>query len=372
MFLKLHDILQQSSFFTNIPSKKDEKWRFSSLHNFLEKSYQTTSSHTDETFFTPTDRYWVYIKDGQLLKQVLPSTVHLRRHPIAYEVSNNPFACLASNKAPSPLELICYEDVEFGLYFENSKSSFINSHISIILKDHVSANIYMCYEGGEKSFISHASHIKLHPFSTLHLIQTQDLESDAVLITQNNHHLEEESCLKSFLLMRGGEYLHNFVHTDLHFKSEADISSLLISRRNEKHIFSCDIEHLADGTKSRVLSKQVAKEMSTCVFDANTIIHAKTKLCEARQASRALLLDDTAQIHSKPHLEIYSDDLKASHGSTIGQLDIEAIGYLVSRGISEEIAKKILITAFVNEPIEGIDEIHFKERVLKTLGEDDE
>ena len=369
MFLKLHDILDNSNFFQSVPSKKNEKWRFSSLHTLLEREYKTVSLPAQEIPFTPQDRYWLYIKDGQLIEHTLPSNVHIRQHPLSYEVVNNPFACLASREALSPLELMCYEDVEFTLYFDYSQDCFINSNINIILKDGVAAKVFMNYEGGENSFITHLSHIQLQPFTKLYLTQNQSLSSDAVFITQNSHHLQENSYLKSFSLLHGGEYLHNFLHADLHFNSEADISSLLLSHDKQRQIFSCDIEHFSDRSKSQVLSKQVLRGNSTCVFDANTSIHAKTKLTEARQASRALLLDDSAQIHSKPHLEIYSDDLKASHGSTVGELDIEAIGYLLSRGIPENRAKEILISAFVNETIEKIEEAGFKDRIMAVLGE---
>lgn len=369
MFLKLHDILESSHFFQTFPSKKDEKWRFSPLHNYLDKEYQKSTSVDEDTSFSVQDEYWLYIKDGQLKDHRLPSSIHMKQRPLSHEIGNNPFACMASNEAASPLELILYEDLELGLYFDYSNESFMTSSLNIILKDNVKAELYIDYRGGEESFISHSSHIQLQPYSRLNVTQNQKLSTQAVFITQNSYHLQENAYAKSFSLLFGGEYLHNFINADLSYNSEADFASLLLSSDKQKQIFSCDIEQLADKSKSQVLSKQVLKDNSTCVFDANTCIHAKTKGTQAEQSSRALLLDEQAQIHSKPHLEIYSDDLKASHGSTVGELDIEAISYLVSRGISESKAQEILISAFVNETLEKIDEVNFKERILAALGE---
>ncbi len=370
MFLRLGDILERSDFFPNIPSKKEEKWRFSSLHQLLDREYDTTPSPAKEIDFIPEEEHWIHVRDGQLLKHTLPTNIHIRQHPISYEVKENPFACLAANEAPFPLELTCNEDVELVLYCDYSSNRFISSNINIKVKDNVTAKIYIRYEGGQKSFISHASHIQLQSYAKLHLSQSQNLETEAVFITQNSHHLQESSHLKSFSLLYGGEYLHNFLHIDLHYNSTAEVSSLLLAHKQQRQIFSCDIEHLSDCSTSRVLSKQVLNDNSTCVFDANTAIHPNTKMSEARQASRALLLDDSAQIHSKPHLEIYSDDLKASHGSTVGELDSEAIGYLISRGIPETKAREILISAFVYETIETIDEPDFKDRILSVMGDD--
>jgi len=369
MFLKLHNILEESPFFNHIPSKKDETWRFSSLHNYLEKEYKKDFHHDKESSFSPKDRYWLHIQDGQLHKEDLPSSVHLKQHPLNYEVSHNPFACLSSNEAASPLELIVYEDLEISVYFSYSDKSFINSSLNIILKEGVKAKVYLHYSGGDESFISHTSQFQVQKNAQLFITQVQALSSGSALISQNSFHLQEKATLKSFCLLYSGEYLHNFVNADLHFKSDAEVSSILLSSQKQKQIFSCEIDHLADQSKSELISKQVIKDSSTCVFDANTRIQAGTHACEATQSSRALLLNESAQIHSKPHLEIYSDDLKASHGTTVGELDQEALSYLQSRGISADKAKEMLIGAFINELIQKSETLGFQERILELMGE---
>ncbi len=75
---------------------------------------------------------------------------------------------------------------------------------------------------------------------------------------------------------------------------------------------------------------------------------------EAYQNSRNLLLSNTAEINTKPELEIYADDVKCSHGATIGRLDDEALYYLQSRGISHANARKLLITGFAQELIDAL------------------
>lgn len=369
MFLKLHDILEESPFFNHIPSKKDETWRFSSLHNYLDKEYNKDFHHDEESPISTKDKYCLHIRDGQLQEQDLPDSVHIKQHPQNFEVSNNPFACLSSNEASSPLELIFYENIDLGVYFSYSNQSYVNSSLNIILKEGVKAKVYLHYSGGDESFISHASQFQVQTNAQLYLTQIQALSSGAAFISQNSFHLQEKATLKSFCLLYSGEYLHNFVNVDLHFKAEAEISSILLSSQKQKHVFTCEIEHLADQSKSELISKQVIKDNSTCVFDANTRIQAKTHACEATQSSRALLLSESAQIHSKPHLEIYSDDLKASHGTTVGELDKEALSYLCSRGISSAKAKEILIGAFINELIQKSEALGFQERIFELVGE---
>jgi Fe-S cluster assembly protein SufD len=84
------------------------------------------------------------------------------------------------------------------------------------------------------------------------------------------------------------------------------------------------------------------------------IVHRGARGIDARQTSDNLLLSDQAEIDTKPELEIYSDDVKCSHGSTVGELDAEHLFYLRTRGVDEEHAREILTTAFATTVLERI------------------
>jgi len=352
MFYLLPELLRQSSMFSHIPTKKEEKWRFSPLGEYLNREYKKVPLAHKDILDKPKEEYWIYLRDGHVLELKLPPSVHVKHTPFT-------------------LELNCFEDIDIYLYLDYSTQSFVDFRINIIIQEHVHLSLYYSYEGGEKAFILHSSHIKLEPYARLSQTQVHNLSTQAVSIVENRVHLDKNSFFKNFSLLKEGEYIHNFFHTDLHYQSEAEITSLLLTHQRQKSIFSCDVNHLGDRSTSQVLSKQVIRDKSTCVVDANTLITEKTKATEATQASHALLLDEDAHIHSKPHLQIYSDDLSASHGSTVGELDQEAISYLCSRGISEEKARSMLISAFINDILESIDDTGHKEHILKTLGEDD-
>jgi Fe-S cluster assembly protein SufD len=369
MFYTLQTLLDESVNFTYLPSKKDEKWRFSPLHSYLSREYKEVSSQKKEPAFIPKDEFWLYIKDGQVLKHSLPLSVHIKEHILMHEAKDNPFSCLASSS--TSLELHLHEDLSLHIYFDYSEKSFIQSSINLIIKENIEASISMSFIKGESSFISHANHVKLLKGAQLELKLFQELDLSAVMICENGLFLEESSSLKSFSLLKGAEYCHNFIHANLSFKSTFKSTSLLLSKENQKEMFSCDINHLADQSKSKVFSKQVLKDSSICLFDANTKIEKKTKGCKAEQASHALLLDEKAHIYSLPHLEIYTDDLSASHGSTVGELDKNAVAYLLSRGINKTKVKQMLISAFIKETLEELDE-ETRLSVLKKIGEDHE
>ncbi|OZB80968.1 MAG: Fe-S cluster assembly protein SufD, partial [Halothiobacillus sp. 13-55-253] len=90
------------------------------------------------------------------------------------------------------------------------------------------------------------------------------------------------------------------------------------------------------------------------IFKGRILVAQDAQKIEAFQNSRNLLLSDSAEIDTKPELEIYADDVKCSHGATIGRLDDEALYYLKSRGISSENARKLLITGFAQEIVDQL------------------
>ena len=137
-------------------------------------------------------------------------------------------------------------------------------------------------------------------------------------------------------------------------------------------------EHARRGTVSRVIhrghhshSDQVAKNIlrhnARGIFDALIKVEHSAPKTIAHQNNQAVLLDEGAYMASKPQLEIYIDDLEASHGSTTGQLDPKALFYLRSRGIGEEEAKKMLILAFANTLIDRIEDKVLREWIHQSF-----
>jgi Fe-S cluster assembly protein SufD len=90
------------------------------------------------------------------------------------------------------------------------------------------------------------------------------------------------------------------------------------------------------------------------VFNGKVIVHPDAQKTDARQVNNNLLLSDDAEADTKPQLEIYADDVKCSHGATVGQLDADAVFYLRSRGVDEAAARRLLTRAFAAEIIEQV------------------
>ena len=112
------------------------------------------------------------------------------------------------------------------------------------------------------------------------------------------------------------------------------------------------VEHASPHCNSRQFYNGILDGRAHGVFSGRIVVHKGAQKTDAKQTNRNLVLSERAQIDTKPQLEIYADDVKCTHGATIGQLNQEAIFYLRSRGIDEELARTLLLVAFANESIE--------------------
>ena len=136
--------------------------------------------------------------------------------------------------------------------------------------------------------------------------------------------------------------------------AECTIDGLtLISDRQLADTHTC-IDHVKPNGTSHQQHKCIADDAAHAVFNGKIIVRPQAQRTNSSQSSRNLLLSKTAQVDTKPQLEIFADDVKCSHGATVGQLDQEEIFYLRSRGLSETAARNLLTYAFGAEIINRI------------------
>ncbi|TXI23914.1 MAG: Fe-S cluster assembly protein SufD [Nitrosomonas sp.] len=127
------------------------------------------------------------------------------------------------------------------------------------------------------------------------------------------------------------------------------------------------IDHMKPQGKSRQIHKCIADGSAHGVFNGAVMVRPHAQQTDSAQMSRSLLLTDKARIDAKPQLEIFADNVKCSHGATVGQLNKEEIFYLRSRGISESVARNLLTYAFGGEVIEHIAVPSLKAQLEETV-----
>src|SRR5439155_13490905 len=127
------------------------------------------------------------------------------------------------------------------------------------------------------------------------------------------------------------------------------------------------IDHAKPRCASHELYKGILNDQAHGVFNGKIFVRQDAQKTDAKQTNKVLLLSDDAVINTKPQLEIFADDVKCTHGATVGQLDTDAIFYLRSRGIDLESARGLLTYAFANDIIDRIKIEPLRERLEKQI-----
>lgn len=192
--------------------------------------------------------------------------------------------------------------------------------------------------------------------------------------------IEEESCessiavtlkkcsrLRIFTFCLDGNIKNNLKVNLSGELASASLFGLSIGSGNEimeNHIF---MHHKSGHTESHQTYKSILKDRSMGVFDGKIRVDKGADKSNAYQLNKNILLSDEATMNSKPQLEIFADDVKCTHGATTGQIDREAIFYLKSRGIGEDEARKILIEAFVEDLVSGINDTEIRGVIMTKI-----
>jgi len=166
--------------------------------------------------------------------------------------------------------------------------------------------------------------------------------------------LKRDSRLKALFFPKGEWTRHSIQVQLAEENAEAAIFGLARLEGDDQAHVHATVEHIAPHTRSRQHFKNVLKEKSRSSFEGKILVRSEAQKTEAYQLNNNLLLSDEAQANAKPNLEIFADDVKASHGATVGQLDEEQLFYLRSRGLPLEQAKQWLVDGFCREILDQV------------------
>ena len=233
---------------------------------------------------------------------------------------------------------------------QNSKSVFIEEFISLDSIENFSTSVTEIFqeENSEIEYLNIQNDKNNFHFNSINISQKQNSISNCftfsysgALVRNNlNIKLKEKNCYSN---MYGFYALKEKSHVDNH----------------------TTVDHIDENSISNEHYKGIMDNNSNGVFNGKIFVRKKAQKTNAFQSNNNILLSDEAKINTKPQLEIWADDVKCSHGCTVGQLDKEAIFYLQSRGISREKAISMLLGAFSEEIIEKIENQFVKQKIKK-------
>lgn len=160
---------------------------------------------------------------------------------------------------------------------------------------------------------------------------------------------------KQFTVALGGGVLRTNLEAQLQqAEAELDSHALLVGHAN-RHVDCLNIaQHVAPHTRSRQTARAIASGKSRVVFNSKVIVGRDAAHSDSQQSSRGLLLSPTAEIDTRPQLEIHTDDVKCAHGATTGRLDPNMLFYMLSRGIDRDTAQSLLVYAFLADVLTGM------------------
>ena len=233
---------------------------------------------------------------------------------------------------------------------QNSKSVFIEEFISLDSIENFSTSVteIIQEENSEIEYLSIQNDKNNFHFNSINISQKQNSISNcftfsysgAVVRNNLNIKLKEKNCYSN---MYGFYALRKKSHVDNH----------------------TTVDHIDENSISNEHYKGIMDNNSNGVFNGKIFVRKKAQKTNAFQSNNNVILSDEAKINTKPQLEIWADDVKCSHGCTVGQLDKEAMFYLQSRGISKEKAISMLLGAFSEEIIEKIENQFAKQKIKK-------
>ena len=196
----------------------------------------------------------------------------------------------------------------------------------------------------------------------------QNNDNRSAMINNISFHQLDNSKVSSNLVTLNGGFIRNNLSVAINGEHcETALNGLYLvdgEQLVDNHTF---IDHIKPNSSSSELFKGIIDNNGKAVFNGSIIVRKDSQKTTAFQTNRNILLTDDATINTKPNLQIFADDVKCSHGATVGQLDAESMFYLRARGISEDNARMLLMNAFAEEVAAKISIEAIRERVCHLI-----
>lgn len=380
-----------------LPTKRNESYQYMRLQPLLDMSLEmaksaSVTSETVASFVLPECKksYAVFVNGRldlslscfeALPKKVVAITLQEALRSFGSFINNQVVKNL--HEEVDPFAALNAAFIQKSLFFYAPPSTILNAPFQIL---HIidGSNQFICphvefffgalseaevvttvhYLNGEGNFLNTATHFSLEEGAKVSYSRLiVDLPPKSWHFDSTRALLKRDSTLNSCICQNGGErYRDDYKVSLVGSNAEAHLYGLGVLKGNRESHTHVLMDHQAPDCRSTQLFKAVLDDAAHASFEGKIYIHKIAQKTSAFQMNNNLLLSQGARAESKPNLEIFAADVKASHGSTVGRLDKEQLFYLQTRGLSLEAAKKVLVQGFCSEVIE-----HFKIPSLQEL-----
>ena len=376
---------------TGFPNKKDEDWKFSDLNSILKSNFKNIVNNDflpKEKNFRLIDEFehnFISLFNGKLVSSDFS---HEEQSKISIENFNykkerkldkkNSLNFLNHALASGGFSLEIYENYKFkkplviyNNFSSSLKETIINYKNSITINENSELNLinYIDNSSKENFMVNAIDNIKMKKNSSLNNILINNSKCNGYFYKYIKSDLEKNSNLENYLISSGLKFNKLDIEINLneeHAKSSV-FSALNLVNDEHQEIKTC-VNHHAPNCHSYQKVKNVLNNESNGVYQGKIFVKNIAQKTDAYQLSRALILDNAAEFDAKPELEIYADDVKCSHGSASGSLNEDSIFYLMSRGLSYQQSRELLINGFLLDVVEKITDSEIKNLIKNMIG----
>lgn len=385
------------------PTKKNEDWKYTALNKVIKEDFSVFANTENPIeykdvqpyFIHDIDSYKIIFIDGKYASH-LSQTTHegidvclmsaALSKPKYQAVIENYFNKIAAKNGLNALNTaFCQE----GAYIHIKKNKLAERPIQII---HFSTgkepalllqprNLIVVDENAQVQIIERHQSLTENPTLTnsvteifaakraiIDYYKVQNDKSEASLIDNTFIEQHQESNVAVHTFSFGGKLTRN--NLNFYQKGERIDSTLkgVTIIGNKQHVdHNTLVHHIEPNCESHQDYKGIFGDSAVGVFNGKVVVEKEAQKTNAFQANNNLLVNDKATINTKPQLEIFADDVKCSHGCTIGQLDENAMFYLRARGIPAKEARALLMYAFANNVLESVKIPQLKKRINKLI-----
>ncbi len=402
----IHDIRTEAikAFETEgFPTKKQEAWKYTSLNSVLKHDYSVFPKHEDALEFKDVKKYFIHDIDSYKIIFIdgkysshLSQTTHdgidvclmsaALTKPKYRIIVENYFNKIATKDGISSLNTAFSAE---GAYIHIPKNKLVEKPIQII---HFSTgneaalmlqprNLVVVDENSHVQIIERHQSLTDNPVLTnsvteifankraiVDYYKIQNDRETASLIDNTFINQKRESIAKVHTFSFGGKLTRNnlnFYQNGERIDSTMKGITIIGNKQHVDH--NTLVHHIEPNCESHQDYKGIFDDKATGVFNGKVIVEKEAQKTNAFQANNNILVSDKASINTKPQLEIFADDVKCSHGCTIGQLDESAMFYLRSRGIPEKEARALLMFAFSNNVLDSVKIPEIKNRITAII-----
>ena len=258
----------------------------------------------------------------------------------------------------------------YSLTTSKISSKNINIRLDFDLESNSSIKIIdYSIDKSENNFVNIVYNFNLEKDAILKNYKLDKEENNNIKYSYYNINLDTNSIAENFILSLGSSFIKNEINCNLKGKySSAFVNGILNLDNNKNHEIRTSINHLNENTKSYQLIKSVLEESSKAVYQGKIFVNSDAQKTDGYQLSKAILLNKESEFNAKPELEIYADDVKCSHGSASGSLNDDSIFYLMSRGLSYQQSRELLINGFLLDVVEKITDSEIKNLIKNMIG----